>query len=223
MAQGKKQDRSLKEHSRFFNDTIPDREKCKMKTMHLTKESRAQSAHADPVSIRIVSEYLKQVIIPGNNGLEIAITKFTAHEHAQFNTFGTARLEILFYEKDTSAQGREQVILYGIAENARSQLKSFTLNFDTRWLDSCNRHPEDSYFDSIIVARPGSTGLIPGLSMELSLKQANGMLAGYCAAALRFESARLTRAVPHCQAAPPSETPAASAPQDKRRMAADQH
>ena len=171
---------------------MPDREEYKMNTRHLREESRTLSAHADPVSIRIVSEYLKQVIVPGNDGLEMAITRFAAHEQAQFNTFGSARLEILFYEKDTSGQDREQVILYGIAENVRSQLKSFTLSFDTRWLDGCNRHPEDSYFDSIIVARSGSTRLIPGISMELNLNHANGMLAGYCAAVLRFESARLT-------------------------------
>ncbi len=170
---------------------MPDREDFNMKTMHLTKESRTLSAHSAPVSIRIVNEYLKQVIIPGNNTLELAITRFAAHEQAQFNTFGAARLEILFYEKDTSGQDREQVILYGIAENVRSQLKSFTLRFDTRWLDSCNRHPEDRYFDSILVDRPGPTPLIPGISMALSLNHANGMLAGYCTAALRFESARL--------------------------------
>ena len=201
---------------------MPDREDSNMNTMHLTKESRTLSPHSAPVSIRIVSEYLKQVIIPGNNTLEIAITRFTAHEQAQFNTFGAARLEILFYEKDTSGQDREQVILYGIAENVRSQLKSFTLRFDTRWLDSCNRHPEDRYFDSILVDRPGSARLIPGISITLSLNHANGIVAGYCTAALRFESARLTGAAHHCLAAPLSGVPATPAPLDKRQMTADQ-
>ncbi len=193
-AQEKRQDRSPKGVSRFRNDTIPDREEFKMNTMYLSKESKMLSGHSEPASIRIVSEYLKQLILPEDKGLEIEITRFIAHQHAQYNTFGTARLEILFYEKEAPGEDREQVILYGIAENVWSQLKSFTLSFDTRWLDNSNRYPEDRYFDSIIVDRSCATRLISSSSLELNLNHSNGVLAGYCAAALRFESTRLRRA-----------------------------
>ncbi len=212
VARQQRQDRSPKGVSRFRNNTIQDREEFKMNTLYLSKESKTLSGHSEPVSMRIVRQYLKQVILPEDNGLEIEITRFSTHQHGLFNTFGAARLEILFYEKEASGEGREQVILHGIAENVCSQLKPFTLSLDTRWLDSCNRHPEDRYFDSIIVDRSGSTRLIPGSSLELSLNCSNGVRAGYCAAALRFESARLKRAAHLGKTAPPPAIQANSTP-----------
>ena len=152
------------------------------------------SVRYEPVAIRIVSEYLKQAILPEDNEFEIEIYRFTADEHAPFNTFGAARLEILFYEKTTSGDGQENVVLYGIAENVCSQLKSFTLSFDTWWLDCCNRHPEDGYFDSIIVERSGFSRIIPGTSLELRLRDSAGILAAHCNVVLRFDSACLKRA-----------------------------
>lgn len=211
-ARQQRQDRSPKGVSRFRNNTIQDREELKMNAIYRSTESKTLSGHCEPVSVHIVSEYLKQVILPGDNSLEMEITRFTAHQHEQINTFGAARLEILFYEKTASGEDREQIILYGIAENVCSQLKSFTLSFDTCWLDSRNRHPEDRYFDSIIVDRPGFSRLIPSSSLELNLRNANGMLAGYCAVAFRFASSRLERTAHRSRAAPSPEIPAASTP-----------
>lgn len=188
--------------SRFYRDKIFSGEGFKMNGMFLSTQTKTLSAHHEPISMHIVCEYLKQSILPGDNNLGIEINRYTAQEHHPFNTFGAARLEILFYEKTASAENREYIILYGIAENTCSQLKSFTLSFDTWWLESSAHHPEDRYFDSIIVARSSFSRLIPSSSLELSLRKSTGILAAHCTVALQFESACLIRAARHLSRPP---------------------
>ncbi|MEE4166552.1 MAG: hypothetical protein V2I35_11185, partial [Desulfocapsaceae bacterium] len=106
------------------------------------------------------------------------------------NSCGAARLEILFYEKAHSSAGSEQIILYGVAENSCSRLKPFTLTINTCWFDTTSHHPEDRYFDSIIVDRSAAPRIIPGSSLELSLWNSGTLLTAHCSAVLRFASAR---------------------------------
>lgn len=156
--------------------------------MYLSTQSKILSIKDKPVSLSIISRYLKDSIIPGNKNLEVEINRFSNHEYDSFNTFGAARLEILFYEKTSSEEGREQITLYGIAENSHFQLKSFTLFCDTCWLDKSIHHPEDRYFDSIIIDLSGSSPVIYGSSLELSLRNADGVLTAHSSSVLRFNS-----------------------------------
>lgn len=156
--------------------------------MYLSTQSKILSIKDKPVSLTIISRYLKDSIIPGNKNLEVEINSFSNHEYDSFNTFGAVRLEILFYEKTSSEEGREQITLYGIAENSHFQLKSFTLFCDTCWLDKSIHHPEDRYFDSIIIELSGSSPLIHGASLELILRYADGVLAAHSSSTLRFNS-----------------------------------
>ena len=157
--------------------------------MYLSTQSKILSIKDKPVSLTIISRYLKDSIIPGNKNLEVEINRFSNHEYDSFNTFGAVRLEILFYEKTSSEEGREQITLYGIAENSHFQLKSFTLFCDTCWLDKSIHHPEDRYFDSIIIELSGSSPVILGASLELILRNADGVLIARSSSALRFNSA----------------------------------
>jgi hypothetical protein len=156
--------------------------------MYLSTQSKILSIKYKPVSLSIISRYLKDSIIPDKKNLEVEINRFSNHQYESFNTFGAARLEILFYEKTSSEPGREQITLYGIAENSHFQLKSFTLFCDTCWLDKSIHHPEDRYFDSIIIDLSGSSPVIHGSSLELSLRNADGVLSAHSSSVLRFNS-----------------------------------
>lgn len=169
-----------------------------MNNIYLSTQSKVLSTHFHPLSVNIVNKYLIESIVPGNNDIEIEINKFTTHKN-YYNTFGSTRLEILFYEKTISDQRREQITLYGIAENIYSQLKSFTICCDTCWCDNRNRHTENKYFESIIIDRFGSSPIIAGFSQELILRNADSILIGHCSIILRFDpdiKSRKSSAIP---------------------------
>ncbi len=163
---------------------------------YLSRQSKTLSIKYKPVSLNIISRYLKDSILPGRNNHEIEINRFSNHHGDSFNTFGAARLEILFYEKTSLETGREQITLYGIAENIHFQLQSFTLFVDTCWIDNGNHHPEDRYFDSIIIELFGSSPIICGSSLELSLRGTDGELAAHCSTLLQFNSVLKKRGSP---------------------------
>ena len=155
---------------------------------YLSRQSKPLAIKYKPVSLSIIFRYLEDSILPGRNNNEIEINRFSNHQFDSFNTFGAARLEILFYEKRSLETGREQITLYGIAENIYFQVQSFTLFCDTCWFDNGNHHPEDRYFDSIIIALFSSSPIICGSSLELSFRGSDGELTARCSVALRFSA-----------------------------------
>ena len=164
--------------------------------VYLSTQSKTLSITYKPVSLSIVSRYLKDSILPGKNDHEIEINRFSNHQYDSFNTFGAARLEILFYEKRSLETGREQITLYGIAENIHFQVQSFTLFCDTCWFDNGNHHPEDRYFDSIIIELFGSSPIICGSSLELSLRGRDGELTARSSIVLQFSTVLKNRDSP---------------------------
>ena len=146
-------------------------------------------------------------IIADKNSFEIEINSVSNHQYGSFNTFGAARLEILFYEKMPSEAGREQIILYGVVENIHFQLVSFTLLYDTSWFDKDMHNHDDRYFDSIIIAGPGSSHMIPSTAFDLSIRSPDGVLAGHCSAILRFTSELQKKWSPTVPPAFPSPLP----------------
>ena len=163
---------------------------------YLSTQSKTLSITYKPVSLNIISRYLKDSILPGMNNHEIEINRFSNHQYDSFNTFGAARLEILLYEKRSLETGRELITLYGIAENIHFQVQSFTLFCDTCWFDKGNHHPEDKYFDSIIIDLFDSSPVIYGSSLELGLRSADGNLAAHCSTVLQFNSVLKKRESP---------------------------
>jgi len=155
---------------------------------YLSTQSKTLPIQHEAVSLNIVCEYLKESIIADKNNLEIGINSFSNHQYGSFNTFGAARLEILFYEKTSSEAGREQITLYGVVENIHFQLASFTLLYDTSWFDKDRHHHDDRYFDSIIIDGSGSSHIIPSSAFDLSIRSPNGELVGHCSVMLRFTS-----------------------------------
>lgn len=173
----------------------------------LSTQSKALSIQHEPVSLNIVCEYLKESIIADKNNLEIEINSVFNHQYGSFNTFGAARLEILFYEKTSSEAGREQITLYGVVENIHFQLASFTLLYDTSWLDKDTHHHDDRYFDSIIVDGSGSSPIIPSSAFDLSIRSPSGVLVGHCSVMLRFTSELQKRWSPTVPATVPVSLP----------------
>jgi len=174
---------------------------------YLSTQSKTLSIQHEPVSLNIVCEYLKESIIADKNDFEIEINSFSNHQYGSFNTFGAARLEILFYEKMSSEAGREQITLYGVVENIHFQLVSFTLLYDTSWFDKDTHYHDDRYFDSIIIDGPGSSHIIPSTAFDLSIRSPDGVLAGHCSVILRFTSELQKRWSPTVPAAFPAPLP----------------
>lgn len=174
---------------------------------YLSTQSKTLSREHEPVSLNLVCEYLKKSIIADKNDLEIEINSSSNHRYGSFNTFGAARLEILFYEKTSSEAGREQITLYGVAENIHFQLVSFTLLYDTSWSDKDTCYHDDRYFDSIIIDGTGSANIIPSSAFDLSIRSPNGVLIGHCSVILRFTSVLRRRWSPTTPVAVPVSPP----------------
>lgn len=160
-----------------------------MLTVYLPHQTKTLPDTPDSTLLSLVSDYLKETILPESNTLEIDINSFFEHEFNVFDTFGSVRLEILYYEKTYSVDNREQVVLYGVAENVRFEVKSYTLFYDTYWFDKQYSHqPVDLYFDSKIVGVASPSSIISGTSFELVLRDANKTIIGHCTGILFFGS-----------------------------------
>lgn len=180
-----------------------------MHNFYLTGQVKTLSSHAQPIFITMVSEYLRNTIDRHVSDHEIEITNSSSHNTTHFSFSGAVRLEILFYEKRSPEEGREQITLYGVAENSRFQLRSFTLFYDTCWFQDTINHPDDRYFDSIII-EGGPAENIPSSSLDVAIWDSAGIVAGHSAAVLKFESAVKEREAPQTEVNPFSALPVQS-------------
>ncbi len=156
--------------------------------IYLSTQSQTLLVKHGAAAPAITARYLMESIIPDNNNLEIEINRCFNHEQNRFNTFGSVRLEILFYEKNSFEWDREQITLYGVAENIYFQLQSFTIFCDTRWFEGNNYHAENNYFGSIIIDLSDSSPVITGSSLELTIRTPEGIVSARSSILLRFNS-----------------------------------
>jgi len=140
-----------------------------------------------PAAPCIIARYLKESIIPADTTFEIEIAGCLSRSSDSFNTYGSARLEVLFYEKASSEPKREQIIMYGIAENIYSQLRSFAIFCNTSWFESPGQHPEHNYFDSIILDLSATSPVINGSTLAVNLRKPGGKVSAHSSIILRFD------------------------------------
>jgi hypothetical protein len=146
------------------------------------------SSDSKSTPLDVVLEFLKKAIVSNEKDLIIEIDDLCNHGHTSFDTMGSARFEILHYNK-TRSDDKEQITFYGLAENGKFQTKPFTLIFNTVWADERFAHndPKDQYFDSIIVNQYGPSNMLKDMTFNLTLQDSQEVLIGYCTGSLRFE------------------------------------
>ena len=146
------------------------------------------SSDSDTTPRDIVLGFLKKVIVSNEKDLIIKVDKFCDHGHSGFDTMGSARFEILHYNK-TRSDDKEQITFYGLAENVKFQTKPFTLICNTVWADDRFAHndPKDQYFDSIIVNQYGPSKMLKDMTFNLTLQDSLEVPVGHCVGSLRFE------------------------------------
>jgi hypothetical protein len=146
------------------------------------------SSDSKSTPIDVVLEFLKKAIVSNEKDLIIKVDKFCDHGHSGFDTMGSARFEILHYNK-TRSDDKEQITFYGLAENGKFQTKPFTLICNTVWADERFAHndPKDQYFDSIIVNQYGPSNMLKDMTFNLTFQDSQEVLIGYCTGSLRFE------------------------------------
>jgi len=163
-----------------------------MTTIYLTGQTRSLPIESSDISFTMISEYLKNTINSQETDLEVELITSSKQHNAHFNFSGAVRLEILFYEKRPHEEGREHITLYGVAENTCFQLRSFTVSYRTCWLVNTITHPDDRYFDSIII-EGYTTENIFSSSYFVSIRDPAGTVIGHSAAHLRFTSGLMDR------------------------------
>ena len=146
------------------------------------------SSDSETTSRDIVLGFLNKVIVSNEKDLIIKVDKFCDHGQSGFDTMGSARFEILHYNK-TRSDDKEQITFYGLAENVKFQTKPFTLICNTVWTDErfAHNNPKDQYFDSIIVNQYGPSKMLKDMTFNLTLQDSLEVPVGHCVGSLRFE------------------------------------
>ena len=141
----------------------------------------------------IVLGFLKKVIVSNEKDLVIKVDKFCDHGQSGFDTMGSARFEILHYNK-TRSEDKEQINFYGLAENVKFQTKPFTLICNTVWTNDrfAHNNPKDQYLDSIIVNQYGPSKMLMDMTFNLTLQDSHEVTIGHCSGSLRFEAKHLS-------------------------------
>jgi hypothetical protein len=151
------------------------------------------SSDSKSTPLDVVLEFLKKAIVSNEKDLIIEIDDLCNHGHTSFDTMGSARFEILHYNKIRS-DDKEQITFYGIAENVNFQIKPFILSCNTVWTDErfANNSPNGQYFDSIIVNQYGKSPIIEDITFNLILRDSHEVIIGHCSGSLRFDAEHLS-------------------------------
>ena len=151
----------------------------------LTGRSRLVFCYQQDMAATLMVTFFPGTINAHTKALHSEITQISPDNNHAFNCYGSVRIEILFYEKSACSQQREFVSLYGVAENSRAQLRSFTISYDTYWDEDDIRHHEDHYYDSIIMSGLGPLPAIRSTTLRLLLHRSQSVI-GTSIATLRF-------------------------------------
>ena len=151
----------------------------------LTGRSRLVFSYQQDMAATLMVTFFPGTINAHMKELQPEITQISLDNNHPFNCYGSARIEILFYERSACSRRRELVSLYGVAENSRAQLRSFTISYETQWDEDDIRHYEDHYYDSVIISGLGHLPAIRSTTLKLLLHRSQRAI-GTSIATLRF-------------------------------------